>query len=147
MNIAWTKRIMIAMPLLATTLVLCGCAGISERTQPYLGSPRLTPVSPGSVQILATEPRRPKIVLGEIILSVSGNPPRQKLEDKLKEAAAHLGANVVFIASDQTHITPVEDWDCWGRDSMMAGIELLWEWPLNINKNELNKLRNTGYAG
>lgn len=102
------------MPLLATTLVLGGCAGISERTQPDLGSPRLTPVSPGSVQILATEPRRPKIVLGEIILSISGNPPGQKLENKLKEAAARFGADGVFIASDQTHITPIEYWNYWG---------------------------------
>jgi hypothetical protein len=114
MNIAWNKRIMTGMPLLATTLVLGGCAGISERTQPDLGSPRLTPVSPGSVQILATEPRRPKIVLGEIILSISGNPPGQKLENKLKEAAARFGADGVFIASDQTHITPIEYWNYWG---------------------------------
>jgi hypothetical protein len=45
---------------------------------------------------------------------VDGNPSRDTLEHKLKKAAAKLGADGVFIASDQTHIYPIEYWDYWG---------------------------------
>jgi hypothetical protein len=113
-KMARTKQIAVWTPLLAAALILCGCATISENTHAYLGSPHLQPTNPASVQILALEPKQPKERLGEIVLSVEGNPSRQKLEEKLKAAAAQLGADGVFIVSDKTHIYPVTYWDCWG---------------------------------
>jgi len=95
-------------------LLLCGCAGVSVRTHAYLGLPRYAPTPAPAVQILPAEPNRPKERLGEIILSVSGNPSRDVLENKLRNAAARLGADAVFISSDKTRIYPVVyyDWCC-----------------------------------
>ncbi|MGD0613875.1 MAG: hypothetical protein ABSA69_00350 [Verrucomicrobiota bacterium] len=101
--------------LLATVALLSGCANISEQTHAYLGSPEYPPTAPGAVQILRAEPKRPKVLLGEIILGVEGNPSRQTLEAKLKAAAAKLGADAVFVVSDRTHVFPFVygDW-YWG---------------------------------
>lgn len=95
-------------------LTLTGCATISESTHAYLGSPQYAPTKPEVVQVLGAEPKQPKDRLGEIILSIEGNPSRQKLEDTLRVAAARLGADGVFIASDRTHIYPYTYWDPWG---------------------------------
>ena len=108
---------MIGTPIVAAALIFCGCASISENTHAYLGAPQLAPVNPNKVRILAAEPKQPKMRLGEIMLSVEGNPSRQRLEKALKVAAARLGADGVFISADRTHIYPVTYWDCWGPNS------------------------------
>jgi len=102
------------MSALAAVLTVCGCASISEHTHAYLGSPQYPPTNPNNVLVLAAEPKEPKEPLGEIILWVQGDPSRQQLEAKLREAAARLGADAVFIASDRTHIHPILYWDWWG---------------------------------
>jgi hypothetical protein len=99
---------------LAAAMILCGCATISESSHAYLGSPAVAPTTPEQVQIHAAEPKLPKERLGEIILSVDGNPSRQRLEHKFKTAAAKMGATGVFIVSDKTHIYPYAYWDWWG---------------------------------
>jgi len=116
MKVALLKKMTFWGSFVAVT-ALCGCAGISENTHAYLGSPQFAPTRPAEVQIYPTEPKQAKQLLGEIILSTDGNPPRQKLEDKLKTAAARLGADGVYIASDKTHIFPVVYWDYWGPTS------------------------------
>ena len=98
----------------AAALMLCGCSSIAEHTHAYLGTPRLAPTHPNAIQIFATEPNRPKQRLGEIILSIAGNPARQDIEKKLKTAAARLGADGVFIVSDRTRVYPIVYWDWWG---------------------------------
>jgi hypothetical protein len=87
--------------------MLAGCASISERTNVYLTAPKYPPVNPASVQILSAEPKQPHDRLGEIFLTVEGQPSREELEKKLKRAAARLGADGVFIVYDRTHIFPV----------------------------------------
>lgn len=114
MTAAWTRRMLVGAPLLAAALALCGCASISEDTHAYLGVPQFSPTQPDAVQVLASEPNRPKVRLGEIMLSVEGQPSRAALENRFKAAAARLGADGVFIVSDRTHIFPVVYWDCWG---------------------------------
>lgn len=101
-------------PWAAAAVLLGGCASISANTHAYLGIPRFAPTAPAQVQLLAAEPKQPVVRLGEIVLSIYGNPPPQKLENKMRACAAQLGANGVYIASDQTHIYPVFYWDCCG---------------------------------
>jgi len=100
--------------LLAVSLVLCGCASITVTTKEYLTSPRFAPSDPARVQILAVEPKRANERLGEIMLSVAGSPSREKLEQKLKRAAAKLGADAVFMRYDTTHVVPIVYYDWWG---------------------------------
>jgi hypothetical protein len=96
-------------------LLVTGCAGIDVHTKPYLTVPAYAPTPPATVQILAAEPNVPKERLGEIMLSVSGQPSRADIEKRLREAAAKLGANAVFLVYDRTHIFPIvyQDW-YWG---------------------------------
>jgi hypothetical protein len=93
--------------LLAASLALCGCASISVSTKAYLGSPNYAPSEPARVQILASEPKVPKDRLGEVRLSVAESPPREKLEEKLRQAAAKLGADAVFVVHDKTYVFPL----------------------------------------
>ena len=101
------------LAFLATVVLLSGCANIQERTQPYLGVPAYPPTSPEAVQILAAEPKQPKDRLGEIILTIEGNPSRDELEKKLKTAGARLGADATFVVYDKTHVFPVVYYDYW----------------------------------
>lgn len=116
MNAALWKRVLIGAPLLAAMLALCGCASITEQTHAYLGMPHYSPTDPAAVQLFAAEPNRPKERLGEVILSLDGNPPRDQIENRLKAGAAQLGADGIFIVKDSTHIIPVEYWDYWGPE-------------------------------
>ena len=100
--------------LLAASLSLGGCASISVSTKAYLGTPKYQPRDPARVQILAAEPKQPSNRLGEIMLSVGGNPAREKVEQKLKRATASLGADAVYVVYDTTHVFPVVYADWWG---------------------------------
>jgi hypothetical protein len=100
--------------LLVVVLALCGCASIYVNTKAYLGSPRYAPTHSTRVQILAAEPRQPNERLGEVMLSVGGSPSKEKLEEKLKRAAARLGADAVYVVYDKTHVFPVVYVDWWG---------------------------------
>ncbi len=113
-NVTKRFRVLMAMPLAAAGMILAGCASISENTHAYLGSPQFSPTHAETVQVLAAEPKQPIQRLGEVILSIEGNPSRDKLEQRLKVAAARLGADGVYIVSDRTHIYPVVYWDYWG---------------------------------
>jgi hypothetical protein len=99
----------------ALTLLLCGCSTVNTHISPYLGMAGYAATNPASVQILTAEPTdRAHQRLGEIFLDISGSPSREKLEKKLKAAAANLGANAVFIVYDQTHVFPVVYVGYWG---------------------------------
>jgi hypothetical protein len=108
------KRGLMGISLAVAGMLFVGCATISESSHAYLGSPQYPPTAPQSVTLLAATPKEPVVRLGEVILSVDGNPSREKLEGRLKAGAARLGADGVYIASDQTHIYPLEYWDYWG---------------------------------
>lgn len=113
-NMTMKRRVATWVPLAAAWVLVGGCASISEDTHAYLGTPRFPPTNPAQVQVLAVEPKQPAVRLGEIVLSAYGNPPAQKLEAKIRAGAAQLGADGVYIVSDQTHIYPMFYWDCWG---------------------------------
>lgn len=99
--------------VLAALWLLTGCASVSQRTNEYLGAPKYPPSNPATVQILQGEPQRAKERLGEIILSVDGKPKREDLEKRLREGAAELGADAVFIAYDKMHVYPMVYGDWW----------------------------------
>lgn len=117
MKNAETARGAVGVSLLAAMLLASGCASISENTHAYLGSPQCAPVAAEKVEIFPTQPKVPMVQLGEIVLATDANPPRAKLEEKLRKAGGKLGADGVFIASDQTHIYPILYWDAWGPGS------------------------------
>lgn len=105
---------------MAALLLLTGCASISQRSNEYLGAPKYPPSNPATVQILQSEPQTAKERLGEIILTVDGNPKREELEKRLREGAAALGADAVFIAYDKMHVYPMVYGDWWWGPSYVS---------------------------
>jgi len=101
---------------LAVTLLLGGCSFVSVNTRPYLGVPTYPPTDPATVEILRTEPQQSCIQLGEIALEPTGNPPVAKMEQKLREAAAKMGANAAVLVVDRTMMMgAVVTGPWWGR--------------------------------
>jgi hypothetical protein len=97
-----------------------GCASTNVSTIPYPNVPTFQPTDPARVQILRAEPTRPQVKLAEIIVAAAepvGSPPSvQEADEKLRAAAAKLGADAAVIVSDTIQPgLPVATGTWWGR--------------------------------
>lgn len=96
-------RCLTSLAAVATLVALTGCNTISMQTNQYIGLPMYPPTDPATVQIMRVEPTKPNVRLGEITCEPSSmNTPVPKIEAKLQQAAAKLGANAVVIVVDRT---------------------------------------------
>jgi hypothetical protein len=88
--------------LLVLACLLASCASIDATTTQYVGVPRFPPSDASSVQVLAAEPAKTHDRLGEILLDISVDPapPVEEVEARLREEAARMGANAVFVVRD-----------------------------------------------
>lgn len=87
--------------LLVTVLLsVSACGGISASTRSYPGAPSFAPTDPAMVEVLRTEPALPYVRLGEVTLSLQGNPSQQQLSQALQKQAAQLGATAVVLVFD-----------------------------------------------
>lgn len=110
------------MSILALGLVLAGlagCSSIDARTTQYVGAPHPSPTAAATVEVLRSEPTRPHVRLGEIVVdaSVSPPPPITDVEQKLREQAASIGGDAVVVVYDR--IQPVSAYvsgPLWDRD-------------------------------
>jgi hypothetical protein len=96
--------------------LLAGCSSVSIDTQQYLGLPTYPPTDPATVAILHEPPMRPHVRLGEVVAEPSGSPPVTEIENKLRQAAAKMGANAIVIVADRTErmgVVVTGPW--WGR--------------------------------
>jgi hypothetical protein len=93
---------------LLLALSIAACAYVDAHTTQYVGVARFPPTDPGSVRVLAAEPRERHDRLGEVLLDISldPKPPVEDIERKLREEAAKWGANAVYVARDS--ITPAD---------------------------------------
>ena len=83
---------------------LAGCSMVTVESQRYLGVPTYAPTDPAKVEILQVAPTRPHVRLGEISLEPQDHPPISEVEDKLRTAAAKMGADAAVIVADKTQI-------------------------------------------
>lgn len=83
---------------------LAGCSMVTVESQRYLGVPTYAPTNPAQVEILRTEPTRPHVRLGEISLEPQDHPSVAEIEEKLRTAAAKMGADAAVIVADKTQI-------------------------------------------
>ena len=87
--------------LLATALLSsCACGGVTASTRMYPGAPTFAPTDPAMVEVLRTEPAVPYVRLGEVTLSLQGNPSQQALSQALQKQAAQMGATAVVLVFD-----------------------------------------------
>lgn len=117
----WSTRL--KMSLLATLatalLALSGCASVDARTTAYVGVEHPAPTLASEVVVLRTEPLRPHIRLGEVLIdaSVDPAPPITQVEEKLRGESAKLGGDAVVVVYD--HIQPMGAYvngPLWARD-------------------------------
>jgi hypothetical protein len=102
----------------AFACLLVACATVDATTTQYVGAPRFSPSDPASVQILRSEPTRPHVRLGEIVVDASIDPAPSvvEVEQKLRSEAGKLGADAVVVVYDG--IQPVGAYlagPWWGR--------------------------------
>lgn len=83
---------------------LAGCSMVTVESQRYLGVPTYAPTNPAQVEVLRTEPTRPHVRLGEISLEPQDHPSVAEIEEKLRTAAAKMGADAAVIVADKTQI-------------------------------------------
>jgi hypothetical protein len=93
---------LIPAALLASVLVLAGCASVDVFSERYLGVPAVAPTAPASVEILRKEPKRPHVQLGEVVASPKDGATTDEIELALKTEAGKLGANAAVVVQDRT---------------------------------------------
>jgi hypothetical protein len=86
--------------LAAVGFVFAGCSGVSASTRMYPGAPTFAPTDAAAVEVLRSEPAIPYVRLGEITLSLQGNPSQQELSKALQKQAAEMGATAVVLVFD-----------------------------------------------
>lgn len=86
----------------AALCLAAGCAYVQATTTQYVGVPRFPPGNPAAVQILRAEPMRTHDRLGEILLDISVEPAPSiaEVEQRLREEAAMMGGDAVFVVRD-----------------------------------------------
>ncbi|WP_369986943.1 hypothetical protein [Pseudomonas xanthosomatis] len=112
-------RFIPAMLLGAMALALTACSSIDAHTTEYVGAPHPAPTAPGNVEILRSEPTRPHVRLGEILVSAGTEPAASvsEIEQKLRSEAAAIGGDAVVVVYDR--IQPVAAYvrgPMWDRD-------------------------------
>lgn len=103
----------------AAALALAACANIDVKTTEYVGGPHAAPTQASNVEILRTEPTKPHVRLGEIVVSASTEPAPSatEIEQKLRVEAAKIGGDAVVVVYDR--IQPVAAYvngPLWNRD-------------------------------
>ena len=114
------KASLCATALGATLLALSACTSIDAQTTAYVGVPHPAPTLAANVEVLRSEPLRPHIRLGEVLIdaSVDPAPPITDVEQKLREEAAKIGGDAAVVVYDR--IQPVGIYvngPLWARDA------------------------------
>ena len=89
----------------ALACALTACAYVDATTTQYVGVPRFPPTDPKTVQVLPAEPMTVHDRLGEVLLDISVDPPAAvaDVEQRLREEAAKMGGNAVFVVRDMVN--------------------------------------------
>ena len=108
-DVPWSTRFklsLLAGGLTATLLALSGCATVDAQTTAYVGVEHPAPTLASEVVVLRTEPLRPHVRLGEVVIdaSVEPAPPITQVEEKLREESAKLGGDAVVVVYDHIQI-------------------------------------------
>ena len=114
-------RILNGILVTAALIVAAGCAS-SVSTIRYANVPDYPPNAPANVQILRSEPARPHQQLAEITVQAPANtaPAAHEVEEKLRSAAASLGANAVVLVVDPLQPANVASRTWWGAPASTA---------------------------
>lgn len=102
-TLRWGRR-MAGVFLVCAAGLLVSCASIDSSTTPYVGVTHYPPSNPASVEIIRGETTiRPHDRLGEIMIDASTDPAPEvtKIEERLRQEAARIGADAVLVVYDR----------------------------------------------
>lgn len=94
------RRFQVAGVVLAVGLAASGCGGLSTSSRMYPNAAPYPPTDPSSVELLRNEPSVPYVRLGEVTVSLDGNPSQQAIAQALTKQAAQMGATAVVLVYD-----------------------------------------------
>jgi len=101
-----TFRLLPLLLAVAGLLSLTGCSTVYISSNQYIGGPIYAPSDPNLIVILNTQPIRPNVRLGEVTAEPSSDKvSAQEIQQKLRAAAAKMGADAVVIVSDRDQVT------------------------------------------
>jgi hypothetical protein len=82
--------------------LLTACATVDSDSTQYIGASRPAPTDPKVVEILRTVPTRAHERIGEVKIEASTQPapPIAKVEERLRQEAARIGADAVVVVYD-----------------------------------------------
>ena len=83
--------------VLLAVLALCGCSSVSVSSRTYPGVQPYLPTDPSQVGLLRSDPSIPFIRLGEVTVSLDGNPSQPDIASALTKQAALMGASAVVV--------------------------------------------------
>jgi hypothetical protein len=88
--------------LAALACAAASCAYVEATSVPYVGVARFPPVDTAKVQVLPSEPAQRHDRLGEVLLEISVDPAPDvaDIEERLREEAAKMGANAIYVIRD-----------------------------------------------
>jgi len=83
-------------------LALAACTYVEATSTQYVGMPRYPRTDPDKVQVLRAEPRQRHERIGEVMIEASSEPAASAadIEDKLRDEAAKLGADAIYVVRD-----------------------------------------------
>lgn len=113
----WSPRLklsLLAAGLAASLLVLHGCATVDAHTTAYVGVEHPAPTLANEVQVLRTEPLRPHVRLGEVLIDASTEPapPITEVEQKPQESRQARRRYAVVVVYDHIQTTGAFVGDC-----------------------------------
>ncbi|MBN8548253.1 MAG: hypothetical protein J0M12_02935 [Deltaproteobacteria bacterium] len=89
--------------LLGLLAAMIGCGRIAVSTKPTPGAPKFPPTTALEVSLLDKAPARKNVKLAEIVVEPGTRMTDIALKLKIREAAADVGANAVYITSDESY--------------------------------------------
>lgn len=95
----------LALALAASPLVLASaCSTMTSSHSLYPGIPGapFPPTDPMTVKILRSEPTKPHVRLGEIVIDPTGGPDLDSIEQRFREETARLGGSAAVLVLDGT---------------------------------------------
>ena len=103
--------------LVAAACAAASCAYVEATTVPYVGVPRFPATKTSAVQVLPREPAQRHDRLGEVLLDISVDPAPDvaEIEERLRDEAAKMGANAIYVIRDAARP---------GQDRKLIGIAI-----------------------
>lgn len=96
---------LVVLALAAVPLALavgCNTMTVKENLYPGVSGAPFPPTDAAAVELLRTEPPKPHVRIGEIVLDPTGAPDLATIEQRFREETAKVGGDAAVLVLDRT---------------------------------------------